>query len=363
LVIVFAWQLRWFDRKRISARQLVIVLPLLTALWANLHGAFVIAFVLVGIYLAGTVVSWVFATVDQRAALRHRATILTALGVACVLASMLNPSGWKLLTSVAEYLSSPAVVGFAQEYLPPDLRNPATWPFVLMGVVCALMMVTCRPYLSVTDGLLLVIWFLLSLRMVRNAPLFALIVTPILAEHWNEFLRSARPSRFIRWYRNFSTNLTLVNQMAGGRVLPAVAAVAMILVVAKPQLLGGQPLLRTELPADQFPVGAVEFLRRSPGAVRGEMFNEYMWGGYLIWALPERKVFIHPNLNVYGVELLTDFIEVNNARPGWEDILKKYNVGWTILPHDHHLNRALTQSADWELVYTDTVATIYRRNQ
>jgi len=40
--------------------------------------------------------------------------------------------------------------------------------------------------------------------------------------------------------------------MAGARGLPALAVVAMILVLAKPRLFGGQPLLSTELPANQF---------------------------------------------------------------------------------------------------------------
>jgi hypothetical protein len=135
----------------------------------------------------------------------------------------------------------------------------------------------------------------------------------------------------------------------------------MVLVMAKPQILGGQPWLTTELPAQRFPVAAVEFLRRSPNAVHGEMFNEYTWGGYLIWALPERKVFIHPNLDVYGEELVREFLQVNDAKDGWEDILKKYSVGWTILPPDHPLNHLLAKRADWKLVYSDAVASIYGR--
>jgi hypothetical protein len=199
--------------------------------------------------------------------------------------------------------------------------------------------------------------------MVRNAPLFALIAAPILAEHWTTYLRGAPPSRVTRCYRNISANLTSVNQMAGACGLPALAVAAMILVVAKPQLVGGQPLLRTELPADRFPIGAVEFLRQSPHAVSGEMFNEYTWGGYLILAMPERKVFIHPNLDVYGAELLRDFLQVHGAQPGWEVVLKKYHVGWTILPREHQLNRVLAQRADWRLVYSDSVTSIYGKNQ
>lgn len=363
LVVVFAWQLRWFEKGLVTRRRLLLLLPLLTALWANLHGAFVIAFVLIGVHLAGTILSWAFTTAEQRPALRQRAMVLTGLGVTCFLASLLNPYGWHLPVQVFHYMKSPWLMGFAQEYQPPHFRDPIMVTFVITAALAALMLLIGRPRLSETDALLLVIWFVLSLRMVRNASLFALIATPILAEHWNARLHGLPTSRFTRYYRKLSTRLTSVNQMAGARGLPALAVIAMILVLAKPQLLGGQPLLPTELPSDGFPVDAVELLRQSPQAVDGEMFNEYVWGGYLIWAMPERKIFIHPNLDVYGEEITKDYIDVNFLHPGWEHILEKYHIGWTIMPREHRLNHALAQSANWRLVYIDQVATIYGRIQ
>jgi hypothetical protein len=363
LILVFAWQLRWFERGRTTTRKLLVLLPLLMALWANLHGAFVFGFALIGVHLVGTVVSWARATAEQRPALRHRATILGAVGVACFLASLLNPDGWMLPVQIVRYMRSPLMMGFAQEYLPVSFRDPTMLPFLLEVVLTLLMLWIVRPRLSVTDALLLIVWLGLSLRIARNVPVFALVATPILAEHWNAYLRAASPSWFVRRYRSLSASLTSVNQMAGARGLPALAIVAMIVILAKPQLFGGRPLLRTELPADRFPIGAVEFLRRSPDAVHGEMFNDFMWGGYFTLAMPERKVFIHPILVVYGEDLVREFNQVNYVQPDWEDVLKKYHVGWTILPRDHQLNRTLAQRSDWKLVYTDPVASIYGRNQ
>jgi hypothetical protein len=363
LMLVFAWQLRWFDRGRTTARTLLISLPLLMALWANLHGGFVFGFALIGIYFVGTVVSWACATAGQRPALRHRATILTALGVACLLTSLLNPDGWRLPLQVVRYMASPLIMGFAQEYLPVSFRDPTMLPFLLEVFLAFLILWIVHPRPRVMDVLLLIVWSGLAFHIGRNVPLFALVATPIVAEHWNAYLRAASPSRFVHRWRSFSANLTSVDQRAGARGLPALAIVAMMLILAKPQLFGGQPLVRTELPADRFPIAAVEFLRQSPNAVRGEMFNDFMWGGYFTLVMPERKVFIHPILVDYGEELVREFNQVNYVQPGWEDVLKKYHVGWTILPRDHQLNRVLAQRADWRLVYADPVTSIYGRNR
>jgi len=361
MVVVFAWKLRWFDRGRTTPRQLVVLLPLLMALWVNLHGAFIIGFVLIGVYLTGAVVNWARASAEQQPALRQRATVLVALGIACSVASLLNPNSWRLPVQVIRYTSNPLMMGITQEFLPPNFHDLGTLPFVLVLVVTLLTLLIVRPRLNVTDKLLLVTWLALSLRMARNGPVFALVVTPILAEHWNKYLGAAAPSWILRRYRSLSARLTSIDQMTGAHALPALAVVAMILILAKPRLFGGQPLLRTEFSASQFPVAAIEFLRQSPDAVRGEMFNDYVWGGYFTLAMPERKVFFHPIVLVYGEEVVRDFLRVNNVQPEWEDVLDKYHVGWTIPPREHRLNRLLAQHPDWRLVYTDSVATIYGR--
>jgi len=362
LVLVFAWQLRWFDRGRITARKLLILLPLLMVLWANFHGGFVFGFALVGIHFTGAVTSWIFATSQQRPALRHRVIVLGVLGMACVLASLVNPNGWNLHLRVIHYIHSPWLINFAPEFLPLSFHDQTMLPFMIEAVLLLLMLVIVRPRLSATDALLLIAWLVLSLRMVRNAPLFALITTPILAEHWNAYLRAASPSRLIQRYRSISANLTSINQRAGARGLPVLAVAVIILVLAKPELVGGRSLLRTDLPVDRFPVGAVKFLRQSPNAVHGEMFNEYVWGGYFILVMPERKVFVHPDIGIYGEDFVKEFNQVNYVQPNWEDVLQKYHVGWTILPREHPLNQALAQRIGWTQVYTDSVATIYGKS-
>ncbi len=362
MVVLFALQLRWFNLGRTTPRQLLILLPVLMALWVNLHGAFIIGFVLIGVYLVGAVVNWALATVEQRPALRRRVTLLVVLGIACSLASLLNPNGWELPIQVIRYTRDPFMMGLTREFLPPDFHDLGTLPFAIILVVTLFMLLLVRPRLNVTDGLLLIVWLVLSLRMVRNAPVFALVATPILAEHWNAYLSTAGPSMILRRYRSLSARLTSIDRTARARGLPVLAVVAMILVLAKPQLFGGQPLLTTELPANQFPVAAVAFLRQSPNAVHGEMFNDYMWGGYFILAMPERKVFFHSVVLVYGEEVTRDFLRANDVQPGWEDVLNKYHVDWTILPREHRLNGVLAQQTDWKLVYADPVATIYGRN-
>ena len=337
LFTVFAWQLRCFRQGRVPGQRLLWLLPALMVVWVNSHGAFVAGLMLVALYLAGSVLerNW------------GNARTLALLSGACLLASLVNPNGWTLHAHIIEHLRDPLLARFAQEYVSPNFHSPATWPFLSMVLLSLLLFVVARPRLPATDLVLWLAWFALSLRMVRNTPLFALVVTPMLAEHGSELIRRGWPG--------FARRVSVLDTPAAGAVCVGLAVAAVLGVVAK-------PMLGTHIPSDKYPVAAVEFVRRNAAALPGQMFNDMNWGGYLMLALPERKIFIHANLDLYGAAMVREYNAVDELQPEWPDVLQKYGVGWTILPASHPLNRVLERDHSWQLVYTDRVAMIFARH-
>ena len=74
--------------------------------------------------------------------------------------------------------------------------------------------------------------------------------------------------------------------------------------------------------------------------------------------LPAQRLFVDGRADFYGASLLAEFDQVTALRPGWQAVLEKYHVTWTIMPRNHRLNVALGLSPGWRQVYTDDVATI-----
>lgn len=333
LTVVFVWQLRDGNTRR----QFLWLVPL-TVLWTNLHGAFFTGFVLIGCYLAGSVLSR-----DWR-----RAGMLTGLLAACVAASLLNPNGWRLHAHILEFLRTPAVAQFANEFASPNFHSGGMRGFVLLLGLLGVTLLVVRPRWSPTDVVLLAGWGALALQSVRNVPIFALVAAPILAEHLRAWLAAGDFPR----YRHWSADMGRMDAASGGGLLVAVAVVAAVATA---------PWVPTEILPSRFPVQAVEFLRTHPRAVRGEMFNDYGWGGYLLLELPERKVFVDGRNDFYGGALIEEFNRGNLVQPGWEDVFTKYRVGWTMLPVNHPLNQLLALRPDWPVVYADEVAVIRGR--
>ncbi|HUI05630.1 MAG TPA: hypothetical protein VL486_01345 [Verrucomicrobiae bacterium] len=360
--VLFAWQLRWFNLGRLRAQTLFLSLVPLMILWVNLHGAFFTGLVVTGTFLVGDGVTVLVAEPTARFAARRRLVVLAALGLACMLATLLNPNGWKLPAHVLEFLRDPFVSRYANEFRSPNFHASGAHGFVAELTLVALTLLIMRPKLGVTDMAIVATWGLLALLAARNVPIFALMVTPILAAHWQTALRSRNPSPALDRYCRLSANLTQINRTADGRVITAVVLVALLAVMAKPRLVGGDPLIATNILSNRFPVAATGFIAAHPRAVNGEMFNDYGWGGYFILAMPEHKVFVDGRNDFYGADLIREFDAVNQVHRDWETVLEKYRVGWTILPRGHALNNLLALRDDWHRVYADKVAIVYARD-
>jgi hypothetical protein len=121
-----------------------------------------------------------------------------------------------------------------------------------------------------------------------------------------------------------------------------------------------------------FPRGAANFLKDVD--IKGNMFNEYGFGGYLVWRLnpvvwrlnPEKKVFIDGR--ALEKDVFKDYREIVSLTGSWEEKLKKYNITYIIVPPLYHLGgipplvEQLFISDDWTLIYLDHLAMIFLMN-
>ena len=91
------------------------------------------------------------------------------------------------------------------------------------------------------------------------------------------------------------------------------------------------------------------------------MMNDYDFGGYLIWAAPERKVFIDGRSDMYepaGVMAeYTDWIDLHDSR----NILDKYKVSYCLLARKARITAAMVKMPGWKQLYADNKAVVLAR--
>ena len=87
-----------------------------------------------------------------------------------------------------------------------------------------------------------------------------------------------------------------------------------------------------------YPTRAIDALAASSGI----LLNEYDWGGYLIWAVPTRPVFVDGRLYPFaGNGVIRSYQEAIHVLPSWRAVIERWNVAQALLRPDRALAQAL----------------------
>ncbi len=338
LAALWCANVRRLDRDEPRA---TLALAGITALWVNLHGAYLAGFLLLGAY-------WLGAWIERD---RRKLRRFTIAGIVCGGASMLNPSGVMLHVHNLGFLRSGYFRDWLAEYASIRFDSPDALGFALWLALMFLTLALGRPRLRAGEKLVLFSWTYFALFAARNIPLLAIFSAPILAPALSQAARARWPRSEQGWPALLERLHNISTAGRGGFVLAGIAA-AVIVFVPRP----------TEFPAKEWPVDAVAFIQAHPEDFAGNMFNQYMWGGYLLQYLPEHKTFVDGRSDFFGEELVKEFTATAGLHTNWPAALDKYHVAWTLMPRDHRLNAALALVPAWQRAFSNETAVIYRRS-
>jgi hypothetical protein len=327
-------------------RRLLLVFPPLLALWSNLHGGFVIGLGLLGLSVLGEAVESVHTRSPKYV---WPIALATALSAA---ATLLNPNGVSGLLYPLAY----AQQGFGgqqliAEWQPPDLRQPGFAPFGLSLLVAFALGWAGRP-LGATEVLWALSFGLLGMQSVRNIQLYATVATPLIGAR----LRMEVPA--------FGRSIAQWQRPRRMAVLWSIVVVASAGVWALQFTRASDwaVQLGKEPSAAAFPVGGTAYIQDH--GLRGNLFNQYEWGGYLIYAAyPDQHVFIDGRPDMYGQRLLDEYVTVERLRPNWRQILDTYDVRLMLIDKDGPLASELARDPQWRQLYVGPVERVFERGQ
>jgi hypothetical protein len=108
-----------------------------------------------------------------------------------------------------------------------------------------------------------------------------------------------------------------------------------------------------------YPVGALTWITQAQPV--GNLFNEYNWGGYLVWTLRDYPVFVDGRTDLFDQPLLETYQLTNAGGPGWQDRLDQFGVNLALVETGSGLARQLALNPAWENTYTDELAKVFVR--
>ena len=309
------------------------LLPVMMALWVNLHGGFLLGFLVVGTFCGAALLRRDWANFK----------IYGFAGAGCFAAIFINPLGWHI------YDGSTATLGhFVQEYITEwwsyyrNITMPGSIPgiiYILMFVALELRYRASRP-IPLESRLLSWLFLLLGLYQFRYMAFFFIFSTIPLALHVDRLLPKS--------LKDFQAQGSL---LAAGILAACALPVTFMLVepaFGLPEMLSEQDAL---------------YLQTHLSHAR--LLNHWNVGGLLIFrtrgAVP---VFVDGRAaTAYPDALLRDYfklVELEVDEAAWDEVLDKYQIDAVLWVKAHEqLRRFLVDKRGWKEEYAGLYESVY----
>jgi len=348
---------------------LLWLLPLTMLVWANVHGGFLVGFVLLAIYWLSAAWRWLrlkgdrFEEVLQKIEAGKRARALAFTGILSVFATFANPYGFKLHVHIYQYLSNRFLMDHIDEFQSPNFHGVAQKCFAGLLLLTLVALAAKRRAAQVretsTSPALVVLFAVYSgLYASRNIPVSSLLLILVIGP-WlsGAMVRLAEKRRGLAstqfFHRMGAIELTLQ-----GHVWPVAAIVLTCWIAAHGGKLGERPLMDAHFDGKRFPAAAVNYLEKLN--VDGPLLSPDYWGGYLIYRLyPRVRMVVDDRHDFYGEEFLTSYLKMVHVEPGWGDFLRQHQAHCVVVPKDSALANILRETGGWQAIYTDDVAALF----
>jgi hypothetical protein len=198
----------------------------------------------------------------------------------------------------------------------------------------------------------------------RNFGPFAIVCAPALADQLHhvldQWLGNARKSSpgVHQFLQNAETNKETFN-MTGRNLINATLIILLLVAGIIKAIQVNDPELVSQTESEFFPANAVVWLNDQEMTYK--MFNDYNWGGYLIYHLPDYPVFVDGRTDLYGEAILDDYLSIMRADTSWDKLLLDYDLDILLIQEDSYLSRSAIQD-NWTVLYRDDVAVLLKKN-
>jgi hypothetical protein len=372
-VVSWLFTLAWFglldSSERLGRMGRLWCLPLLMLVWVNMHGGFLIGFVLLGIYLAGA--GWEFLKAGgetERSSSLRRAGTLTWVGLLSVLATFVNPYGYRLHLHIYRYLTNRFLMDHIDEFLAPNFHGIAQQCFAAILLI-TLLTVMASPRKPRLSELLLVLLAVYSgLLASRNIPVAAMLLVLVSGAMIPAVAgEGARSERVAAWLRSalareqsFAARMTRLEfGLRGHGWLLAVTALLVWTCLHQGQL-GKRRIMDVQFSPTRFPVTAVDYIVEH--RIFTPVFSTDAWGGFLIYRLyPHSRVVVDDRHDLYGEAFFKRYLNIVRVQPGWREDLEGMHADWALVPHNAALANILQVAGGWKIAYQDGISILFQR--
>lgn len=360
-----------YDGARQHRLKTTLLLAGLFWLWACLHAGFLIGLMVLALWSGEQLI------VGWRQQNPKKFWLGLQAGCLSFVVTLITPYGFKLYDFLSTYRNN-AYLTHINEWKAFYVFPLNYWQLLFVAIIVALgialygfgaKLSSLKPW----QWLSLLIFLGLGLKSARHFPLFFVVACLTFVPIFLQASVTSTPNFSLpKWSR-----LTL--------------KILLIITLITLTIFSWWSLSYTKDPwqgfCQDYPCQTVQKLKASPKYSQLKLFNQYSYGGWLIWTWPDKQLFIDGRLPQYSFadwSLLEEYLEFtkpdtlakklkeyNIEAVLWNNYLPQYHLNWLdkflgfkekdINGRQNYLKNWLDASSDWQAVFKDETSTVYIR--
>ncbi|HVP21267.1 MAG TPA: hypothetical protein VMS73_05340 [Anaerolineaceae bacterium] len=333
-------------------------LPVIFLLWGNLHGGFAIGFILIGSFIAGEITNHLLGNTSNVVLAWKQIGQMIIWSLVSAFAILVNPNGldiWKIPFQTVEVSTLPQFI--IQEWTSPDFHELYQQPFLWLLFAILAAAAFSRRRMDGSDFVTVIVFAIMGLLARRNFGPFGIVALPVLSRTLWPSIQSLRTPNTPEppWQKDIPSPAPKIRPLWQRRVNLAIVGFLALVAFGK-LFIVTYPAVMEAATAAAEPVGAADWLVQNHA--QGRLFDEYNWGGYLAWRMSEPRIFVDGRTDLFGDEILGEWITTVQAGDGWQQILAKWDVNYVMVDPSRPLVKILPENG-WKLLYQDSLAIIY----
>jgi hypothetical protein len=327
-----------FESRRRQRVRMLLWLPGLFLLWANLDIQFVGGIGLLLLFLAVLASEKYFFSGGHSLAVRDVAKI-TGLSAACTLVAPYFYRGYGVFFGTTFSSANP----YLPDFHAPGFRQPQDYVVLLLAMTAFLV---------------------LGLRRSHDFFAIALLAGCIAASFYSQrniWLVTIAAVAVIGQARDQPTESETANRLQWkNQVAIAVGVCFAVLAMAAATLIPRSHEALMAKVSQNYPVAACDAIREQHLA--RPLFNAYEWGGFVTWYLPQYPVAIDGRSDLYGADAITEYSKMMNADIPYTEYAAVSGAQTILLPKRAIMAGALSSLPIFKVAYSDDVAVVLSRN-
>ncbi len=332
-------------------------------LWGNLHGGYVLGIIFMGSVIVGELLNKIFFIESSESLSWRQMGIFAIFIMGGFLVVLINPFGLDMWRIPFNTVGVETLQNVISEWASPDFHQAFQQPMLWMMLGVFSLIGLSQKSIDGAELIPLIVFSWAALTARRNFGPFALVAAPIFSrylagviENWLDVAKQK-----LQWVEKFLDKTNQNNQelKPGFKNLLNCVIIGFLLVGV------GWKIVKVNerefvLQAERgiFPVDAVEWLGSS--GITGNIFNDYNWGGYLIWNLRDNPVFVDGRTDLFGDEILNDYLSIMSPQSNLPENLDEYQINLVLVKSDTDIARAL-QNTGWKIEYQDSISVLIER--